>query len=68
VLNKSTVVVVVLWLNRQLIPRRQRPRLKSKQRPGLLRPEVSGCFYKISSTHGILEGVPWNLLHSWMMD
>jgi hypothetical protein len=24
-------VVVVSWLNRQLVPRRQRPRLKSKQ-------------------------------------
>jgi hypothetical protein len=71
VLDELAVVVVMSWLNRQLVPRRQRPRLKSKQSPGLLYLEVSGCSHKkvrVSSTHGILEGVYWDLLDSWIID
>ena len=61
------VVIVLSWLNRQLVPRRQRPRLKSKQSPGLLCLEVSGCSHRkgrVLSTNGILEDVCWNLLDS----
>lgn len=60
VLDELAVVVDVSWLNRQWVPRRQQPRLKSKQDPGLLCLEVSGCSHRkgrVSSTHGILEGV-----------
>jgi hypothetical protein len=60
VLDELVVLVDVSWLNRQWVPRRQRPRLKSKQGPGLLCLEVSGCSHRrgrVLSTHGILEGV-----------
>ena len=71
VLDELTVVVDVSWLNRQWVPRWQRPRLKSKQGPGLLCPEVSDYSHKkgrVSSAHGILEGVYWDLLDLWMTD
>jgi hypothetical protein len=71
VLDELAVVVDVSWLNRQLVPRRQRPLLKSKQSPGLLCLEVSGCSHRkgrVSNTHGILEGVYWDLLDLWMID
>ena len=47
VLDELAVVVDVSWLNRHLVPRRQRPRWKSKQAPSLLAPgllclEISG--------------------------
>ena len=70
VVLELAVVVVVLWLNRQLVPRRQRPRLKSKQSPGLLCLEVSGCSHRkgrVSNTHGILDGVHRDLLDLWMI-
>jgi hypothetical protein len=60
VLDELAVVVVASWLNRQLVPWRQRPRLKSKQSPELLCLEVSGCTHKkvgVSGTHGILEDI-----------
>ena len=38
VLDELAVVVDVSWLNRHLVSRRQRPRWKSKQAPGLLAP------------------------------
>ena len=49
-LDKLAVVVVVSWLNQQLVPRRQRPRLKSNERTrtggdvGLIRYEVTKPF------------------------
>lgn len=57
-LDEVVVVVDVSWLNRQWVPRRQRPRLKSKQSPILLRLEVSGHSHRkgrVASAHGILE-------------
>jgi hypothetical protein len=47
VFDELAVLVTVLWLNRQWMPRRQQPRLKSKQGPGLLCLEVSGCSHKM---------------------
>jgi len=70
VLDELAVLVDVSWLNRQWVPRRQRLRLKSKQGPGLLCLEVSGCSHRkgrVSNTHGILEGVYWDLLDLWMI-
>lgn len=42
VFDKLTVLVTVSWLNRQWMPRRQQPRLKSKQGPGGILERV--CF------------------------
>lgn len=64
-LDELAVVGKMSWLNRQWVPRRQRPRVKSKQGPGLSCFEVSGCSHRkgrVSSTHGILGGVYWGLL------
>ena len=66
VLNELAVFVYVSWLNGQWVPRRQRPRLKSKQGPGLLCLGVGGCSHRksrVPSTHGILEDVYWDLLN-----
>lgn len=71
VFDELAVLVDVSWLNRQWVPRRQRPRLKSKQGPGLSCLEVSGCSSRkggVSSPHGILDGVYWDLLDFGMID